>query len=128
MRTLVYVLTMAVTLVVILVGLLSFYGWKHWVARRGVPRERSWRSAFNAIGLALVSLSVLLFVAYAVHNIAVGGDRNLNAATVPWIKTGNSLSFLGALISLSGKGKGRWPSVVAGCLMLVLWIAEGISL
>jgi len=82
----------------------------------------------SALALILVSLSVLLFVAYGTHNASIGGDRNGSALSLLIIRTGNSLSLLGVLACLGGQGRARWSILISGSFMLFLWFGQGMSL
>ena len=118
-----------VVAVTVIVGELSFLAWK-----RGKEFKRKkfswpgWREVFTLLSLTLVLTSALLFVVYASHNAFIGGDGGGNSSTVLLIKTGNSLSFLGIVFGLIGKGRGHYVCAIAGCCTLVLWIWQGITL
>jgi hypothetical protein len=121
-------LTLLVILVLITVGLLMYRGWRAWAKVPHDSTKSRWRSWLTVFALVLVSLSAILFVAYAVHNVIIGGDRNESAMTVLCIKTGNSLAFVGAIASLGGEGKDRWAVLISGCFLLFLWFGQGMSL
>ena len=78
--------------------------------------------------LFFLSTATLLFVGYAGHNAAVGGDRAGNAISLLCIRCGNYLSLGAILLSLGGKGRGRWLALTGGCFIFVLWFAQGMSL
>ncbi len=78
--------------------------------------------------LVLLSLGGLLFLGYAAHNVAAGGDRNGNATTLLCIRVGNYLSVVIVILSLAAKGKGRWAALLGGCFLLLFWLAQGMSL
>jgi hypothetical protein len=120
--------TLVVIFAIVLVVFLVYQGWRTWAHSGRVDEKLTWRTSFLLAALILVSLSFLLFVAYAAHNVIIGGDRNGSATTILWIKTGNTLSFLAGVLSLAGKGRGRWLALAGGCLMLLLWFAQGMSL
>jgi Mn2+/Fe2+ NRAMP family transporter len=128
MRVGYYLVSFLVPLVLLGAGLLAWRGWKDWGKLRGTQAQPGWRTALFGVSLLLISMSAVLYVAYAGHNVMIGGDRNGNAMTVLCIKTGNSLSFLGILASLAGNGKGRWATFASGCFMLFLWFGQGMSL
>jgi hypothetical protein len=44
------------------------------------------------------------------------------------IKTGNTLSSLGMIVGLAGKGRGPWAAVIGGAVTLFLWWWQGMSL
>ena len=103
-------------------------GWKYRARVRQQPTESRWRSLVSVIALSLVTLSVLLFAAYVTRNALIRGDRNGSLTMLIFIRVGNYLSLIGALGSLTGKGKTRWPTFVGACLMLFIWFSEGMSL
>lgn len=73
-------------------------------------------------------MTTLLFIGYAGHNAAVGGDRGGNSISLLCIRSGNYLSLGAILLSLGGKGRGRWLAFAGGCFIFVLWFAQGMSL
>jgi hypothetical protein len=125
--------TILITVVVpvIIVGL-CFVAWRRWKERQDRNADGSqrsqWREGSTVVSLALVLISALLFGGYAAHNALIGGDQGGNSATLLLIKTGNSLSFLGIVLGLIGKGRGRFASPIAGCCTLFLWFWQGMSL
>ena len=121
-------LTYIIVFIVLGSGILAYVGWRDWVVRRVNHSERGWRSALTLAALVFLSLAGLLFVGYAAHNIAVGGDRNGNAATLLCIRAGNYLSVGAVFLSLGAKGRGRWTALLGGCFFLLLWLAQGMSL
>jgi len=128
MRQMKHYLTHIIVLIMIGVGVLTYLGWKDWARRRLDVSERGWRRAVTFAALVLVSLAGLLFVGYAAHNVAVGGDRNGSASTLLCIRAGNYLSVGAVILSLGAKGKGRWFPLLGGCFFLLLWLAQGMSL
>jgi hypothetical protein len=122
------IITLLVLLVVLGAGAAVFLGWRRILGTRHDWRASRWRSICSAIGLALVSLSVLLFFAYGVRNASIGGDGNGNWTTLYFIRSGNYLSLTGAVISLVGNGRVRWLTFLGGCLMLFMWSSAGMSL
>lgn len=125
-------LTLLVTLLILLIvlaaGFASYQGWRDWLPRRLDPAERLWRKMATFLALLLVSVALLTWVGYGIHNAIIGGDKGGNAATVTLIKMGNTLSFLGVIVGLAGKGRGRWAAVILGSLSLFLWFCQGMSL
>jgi heme/copper-type cytochrome/quinol oxidase subunit 2 len=125
--------TILITVVVpvIIVGL-CFVAWRRWKERRDrggeEPVRSKWREGSTVISIALVLISALMFAGYAGHNAMIGGDQGGNSTTLLLIKTGNSLSFLGIVLGLIGKGRGRFASTIAGCCTLFLWFWQGMSL
>jgi hypothetical protein len=98
------------------------------VKRHLVPDGQGWRNRATLAALISLSLAIMLFVAYAAHNIAVGGDRNGNATVLLSIRFGNYLSLAAMLLSLAGKGRGRWLVLIGGCFTQFLWVGQGMSL
>jgi hypothetical protein len=121
-------LTYIIALIVIGVGILTYLGWKDWARRHFDVSERGWRRAVTFAALVFLSLAGLLFVGYAAHNVAVGGDRNGNATTLLCIRAGNYLSVGTVILSLGANGKGRWSALFGGCFFLLVWLAQGMSL
>jgi hypothetical protein len=121
-------LTYVIVLIVVGSGILAYLGWRDWAIRRITHSERGWRSILTFAALVFLSLAGLLFVGYAAHNVAVGGDRNGNATTLLCIRAGNYLSVGAVFLSLGAKGRGRWAALLGGCFFLLLWLAQGISL
>lgn len=106
----------------------TFFGWIYGPRFRRDLKEPRWRTVGAFIGLVLVTLSVMLFATYLTRNAVIGGDANGSRSTLIFIRTGNYLSLAGVIASLTGKGKARWPAFVSGCLMLFIWLSEGMSL
>jgi heme/copper-type cytochrome/quinol oxidase subunit 2 len=125
--------TILITVVVpvIIVGL-CFIAWRRWKERGDCGAEETqrskWREGSTVISIALVLISALMFAGYAVHNAMIGGDQGGSSTTLLLIKTGNALSFLGIVLGLIGKGRGRFASAIAGCCILLLWLWQGIGL
>jgi hypothetical protein len=117
-----------IVLVVLAVGVLAYLGWSAWARGRLEARETSWRNLLTLAALISVSVATLLFVGYAGHNAAIGGDRNGNAISLLCIRSGNYLSLAAILLGLGGKGRARWLALVGGCFMLFLWLGQGMSL
>jgi hypothetical protein len=123
-----YYLTYIILFGVIGIGIFTYLGWKDW-ARSGLDeRERGWRRGVTFAALALLSLVGLLFVGCAAYNVAVGADHNGNSTGLLCIRTGNYLSIVTVILSLGAKGKGRWASLLGGCVFLLFWLARGMSL
>lgn len=121
-------LAILIILTVLASGILAGFGCREWARHRLAPAEHGWRSWATLIALISLSIATLLFVGYAAHNMAVGGDRNGNAIILLCIRAGNYLSVAAVLLGLAGNGRGRWLAVVGGCLTLFLWFGQGISL
>jgi len=124
----IHFLTYVIVLIVLVSGILAYLGWRDWAIRRITRSERGWRSVLTFASLILLSLSGLLFVGYAVHNVAVGGDHNGNATTLFCIRAGNYLSVGAVFLSLGAKGRCRWAVLLGGCFFLILWLGQGMSL
>ena len=116
-----------ITLIVLAAGALAYLGWRDWVAKRAQSQPR-WRNILTLAALVLLSTTTLLFVGYAGHNAAIGGDRGGNAISLLCIRSGNYLSLGAILLSLGGRGRGRWLILIGGCCIFVLWFAQGMSL
>jgi hypothetical protein len=121
-------LTILIVLIVLAAGILAGLGWREWAKHRLTPAGPGWRSGATLAALISLSLAALLFVAYAAHNTAVGGDRNGNATILLCIRFGNYLSLAAMLLGLVGNGRGRWLALVGGCFTLFLWVGQGMSL
>jgi hypothetical protein len=106
----------------------TFLGWRYCTRIRHESTDPRWRSIATVLSLVLVTLSVLLFAAYVTRNAAIGGEGNGSWTGLIFIRTGNYLSLVGAIASLTGKGKARCLALIGGCLMLFLWFSEGMSL
>jgi hypothetical protein len=117
-----------IVLIALGAGVLSYLGWSAWARSRLEAKESDWRDRLTLAALISVSVATLLFVGYAAHNAAVGGDRNGNAISLLCIRSGNYLSVAAILLSLVGKGRGRWLALAGGCFMLFLWLGQGMSL
>jgi hypothetical protein len=99
-----------------------------WRFQRRHTNEPKWRVTTSTIALLLVTLSVLLFLTYRTYNAVIGGEGNGNWTTLPSIRTGNYLSLLGVLASLTATKKMRWPLLAASFLMEFIWFSQGVSL
>jgi len=121
-------LSILLVFVVMAVGILAYLGWRGWARRRLSLARHGWRNGATLAALISVSVAAILFVAYAIHNIAVGGDGNGNATTLLCIRTGNYLSVAAMLLSLAGTGRERWLTFIGGCFTLFLWVGQGMSL
>ena len=99
-----------------------------WRLQRRHTNEPKWRVTTSTIALLLVTLSVLLFLTYRTYNAVIGGEGNGNWTTLPSIRTGNYLSLLGLLASLTASKKMRWPLLAASFLMEFIWFSQGMSL
>jgi glucan phosphoethanolaminetransferase (alkaline phosphatase superfamily) len=123
-----FITTLFVLLILLGAVASAFLGWRNVLRTQQDSRTSRWRSVCSTIGVVLVSLSVLLFLAYGVRNALTGGDGNGNWTTLYFIRTGNYLSLTGAITSLIGKGNARWLAFLSGCLMLFMWSSAGMSL
>ena len=125
----IHLLTTLLVGFVILVGVTAtLLGWK---AFGGLKRKWTgprWRWMASLVSLLLVTLSIIVLVAYMTHNALHSDERNGNSTILTFIRVGNYLSLLGALASLGGKGKARWFALIGGCVMLFIWFSKGMSL
>ena len=118
-------ITVLVVASVVGAGILAYLGWKDWAdSRRG--SAKGWRTALTLGALNSLSLSVVLFVGYATHNVLVGGDQGGSSNILLCIRSGNYLALAAVLAGLGGKGLGR--STAGGCIILFLWFGQGASL
>ena len=99
-----------------------------WRFQKHDTNEPKWRVTTSTIALLLVTLSVFLFLTYRTYNAVIGGEGNGNWTTLPSIRTGNYVSLLGLLASLTATRKLRWPLLAASCLMEFIWFWQGVSL
>jgi len=99
-----------------------------WNFQRHGSNEPKWRVTTSTAALLLVTPSVFLFLSYRTYNAAIGGEGNGNWTTLPSIRTGNYLSLLGLLASLTATRRMRWPLLAASCLMELIWFSQGMSL
>jgi hypothetical protein len=125
----IHLVTTLLGIFVILGGLIATtLGWKACGGLRSDLTGPRWRWIATLLSLVLVTLSIIVLVAYMAHNALTGGDRNGSSTILTFIRTGNYLSLLGALVSLAGKGKARWLALIGGCVMLFIWFSKGMSL
>jgi hypothetical protein len=103
-------------------------GWRYAARISADSTQPRWRTVVTFVGLALLTLSVLLFAAYGTRNALFTGDRNGDWTTLMFIRTGNYVSLAGICASLAGKGKARWLSFIGACLMQFIWFSLGMSL
>lgn len=122
-----FLATLLVVPILVGAGVLAYLGWKDWVERRRCSAKR-WRDATTFGALTSISLTAMLFVGYATHNAVVGGDRGGGSNTLFCIRLGTYLAVVTVLLSLGGKGLGRWAALLGGCLILFLWFWQGMSL
>lgn len=122
------VLTVGVLVLLLVVGFLAYFGLRDVGRRRAAGDEQTWRNNVTVSAISLAALAAILFVVYAARNIIIGGDPNIGAFTLWCIRIGNYLALGAIVLSFLGKGRGRWSALVGGALMLLLWIAQGISL
>ena len=99
-----------------------------WRFQKHDTNEPKWRMTTSTIALLLVTLSLFLFLTYRTYNAVIGGEGNGNWTTLPSIRTGNYISLLGLLASLTATRKMRWPLLAASCLMEFIWFSQGMSL
>jgi hypothetical protein len=120
--------TLLVTSAILGAVIATFVGWRY--GARGPQQiiDPRWRFVLRTTALVLVTLSIIVFAAYGTRNALFLGDRNGDWTTLVFIRTGNYLSLAGVLVSLVGKGRGRWPAFLGACLMLFIWFSEGMSL
>jgi len=123
-----YLITLLIILVVLTVGFTTYRGWRGLLRRRLGPAEPLWRKIGAFVALLLVSLALFGWVGYGIHNAIVGGDRGGGAWTLTIIKAGNTLSLLGMIIGLAGRGRVRWAALIGGGVTLFLWCWQGMSL
>jgi hypothetical protein len=122
-------LTLAFVIGLVLIGtglVLSYFE----TIKQRVPEPAAKRNVFRSFlgiaGIACVAASTLLLLVYAAHGSvtdSVGGHFTLVS-----IKSGNTLSFCGIVLSLVGTGKFRWRAFLSGALLLFLWFWQGITL
>jgi hypothetical protein len=99
-----------------------------WRFKKHNAGEPKWRVTTSTIALLLVTVSVFLFLAYGTYNAVIGGEGNGNRTTLSLIRTGNYVSLLGLLASLTATRKMRWPLLAAASLMEFIWFSQGMSL
>lgn len=99
-----------------------------WRFQRRDTNDAKWRVATSRVALLLVTLSVLLFLTYRTYNAVIGGEGNGNWTTLPSIRTGNYVSLLALIASLTATRKMRWPLLAASFLMEFIWFGQGMSL
>jgi|SRR6516164_9381809 hypothetical protein len=113
-------LSYLIVLIVLSAGVLAYLGWRHWAISRSQAGQPRWRNTLTLAALVFLSAAILLFIGYAGHNAMVGGDRNGSALTLLCIRSGNYSSAGAILLSLGGKGPGRWLAFAGGCFILLL--------
>ncbi len=123
-----FLATLLVALVILTVGFTSYRGWRGLLRRHPGSAEPLWRKIAGLIALLLVSLSLLAWVGYGIHNAMIRGDQGGEASTLTMIKAGNTLSVLGVLIGFVGREPARSAAIIGGGLMLFLWCWQGMSL
>lgn len=117
------------TIIVLLgVAMLAYFGLRDVGRRKATEGRYTWRSSVTVLAILLAAVAAVLFVVYALRNIVVGGDPNIGRFTLRCIRIGNYVSLGAVILSLPAKGRGRWAAFVGGALMLLLWIAQAISL
>jgi hypothetical protein len=117
-----------VALQIVAVGVVLF-GLKDWAKpRTAASGGRTWRNWLTLGALICGLLALTSFASYSIHNAFIGGDRNGSEAALFWIRSGNYLSIGAIVLSIGGKGKGRWAALFVGCGMLFLWLGQGMSL
>jgi uncharacterized membrane protein len=99
-----------------------------WRFQKPGTNEPKWSVTTSTIAVLLVTLFGVLFLTYRTYNAVIGGEGNGNWTTLPSIRTGNYISLLGLLASLTATRKMRWPLLVASCLMEFFWFSQGMSL
>lgn len=103
-------------------------GWDDRVKRWRELNESWWVRAASIVSLILVSLSTILYVFYAGHNMSIWGDRNGSAIALRFIRSGLWLALLGTIFSLGARGRVRWTTFTSGCLIFLFWFGQGMSL
>ena len=121
-------LSVLILLVVAAAAVLACVGWRDWAGHRLTPAGHGWRNRATLAALLSLSVAALLFVCYAAHNIAAGGDRNGSATILLCIRIGNYTSLAAILLGFAGSGRARWLALLGGCLTLFLWFGQGMSL
>lgn len=117
-----------VVLVILVAVTAMLVGWRYAARISADSTQPRWRTVVTFVGLALLTLSVLIFAAYGTRNALFNGDRNGDWTTLMFIRTGNYVSLAGIFSSLAGKGKARWLGFIGACLMLFIWFSLGMSL
>jgi O-antigen/teichoic acid export membrane protein len=123
-----YLITLLIILVILTVGFTTYRGWRDLLRRDRGPGEPLWRKIATFVALLLVSLALVGWVGMAIHNAIARGHEAVGAWTLPIIKSGTTLSFLGMTIGSAARGRARWTAVIGGGVVLFLWCCYGMSL
>jgi hypothetical protein len=125
---------MSVSIVALIIGIaligtglvLSYFEITKQKVQEPAAKRNVFRSFLGICGIACVAASTLLLLVYVDHGSAT--DSAGGYFTLVSIKSGNTLSFCGIVLSLVGTSKFRWRTFLAGAALLFLWFAQGISL
>jgi hypothetical protein len=123
-------LDMSVSIVALIIGItligtalvLSYFEVTKQKVQEPAAKRNVFRSFLGICGIACVAASTLLLLVYAAHGSVT------DSFTLVSIKSGNTLSFCGIVLSLVGTSKFRWRTFLAGAALLFLWFGQGISL
>jgi hypothetical protein len=100
--------------------------WRHWrrdLAMLPARRRVTWR-----IALCILTLSMLLYVGFDVHTCLLpeGWFPHLSGYYL-WVRSGLLTSFVGLVLALFGKQRGRLWGVVSGVALLAVWLVPALT-
>lgn len=102
-----------------------------WAWRRSFtlkPRaEPRWRGLLAFIGLALGSVSLLIFLAAWVHARVGGGLAYNGLGELLYTRLGLITAVAGLLAALTSKGFPRLPASIISAILSLLWIAVTVG-
>jgi hypothetical protein len=93
-----------------------------WVRRtRNGDRQSNWRSKALFVGLLLLSVSLAELSAELIYRYILGHKLGITPTVAMWASANALLCALAGLLSLIGKGPGRFVSFSAAPLLVFVW-------
>jgi hypothetical protein len=102
--------------------------WRQWFNGRRVPDGARWRRALGLVSVLGSSLQILLFVLFEVVTM-VAADADYRRREFPrWAAAGLCLFGLVSVAAILGKGRFRFPAVMAATGMTLIWLFLGMAM
>lgn len=103
------------------------FAWRKWRAAHFVVEAPRWRGRLAIVGLLATTSQVLLFIAFWLWNIRVGGWSNYPEVFRIWLFTQLFLLVLVALCAVVGKSSFRWWTLSSSLVLFLNCFFEALS-
>jgi hypothetical protein len=101
--------------------------WVRWFRSKVRLAEPRWRSGVTVFGFGLITASLLIIVALAVHAVITGGRPYHHPLLMRAMGIGILTALAGMVAAFIGTGQLENPTIAVSGLCLLIWFVEGIA-